>query len=151
VLLRTDNSTVSWLRNLKNATGQTARWLEELGTYDLTVVHRPGQKHVNTDALSWIPCNSCQNQQRQSETTEEDGKAQVMDECKQNQIRAITKNRQKNGNIHIMKEKIYLLEDWNPQTIRRLQLEDHEISDIFIGFEGKSIQNGKIFQTNQPL
>jgi hypothetical protein len=56
VLLRTDNSAVSWMRNLK--TGQTARWLQELGTYDLTVVHRPGQKHVNADALSRIPCNS---------------------------------------------------------------------------------------------
>jgi hypothetical protein len=36
-----------------------------------------------------------------------------------------------------MKEKIYLMKDWDPQTIRRLQLEDQEISDIFIGFEDK--------------
>jgi hypothetical protein len=46
----------------------------------------------NADALSRIPCNSCQNQQRQSETTEEDGEVQVMDECKPNQIRAITRS-----------------------------------------------------------
>ena len=139
VLLRTDNSAVSRMRNLKNPTGQTARWLQELGTYELTVVHRPGQMHVNADALSRIPCNSCQNQQRQSEseTTEEDGEAQVMDECKPNQIRAITRSKQKNGNPYNMKEKIYLMEDWDPQTIRRLQLEDQEISDIFIGFEDK--------------
>jgi hypothetical protein len=44
---------------------------------------------------------------------------------------------QKNGNPYNMKEKIYLMEDWDPQTIRRLQLEDQEISDIFIGFEDK--------------
>jgi hypothetical protein len=29
------------------------------------------------------------------------------------------------------------MKDWDPQTIRRLQLEDQEISDIFIGFEDK--------------
>jgi hypothetical protein len=30
VLLRTDNAAVSWMRNLKNPTGQVARWLQEL-------------------------------------------------------------------------------------------------------------------------
>ena len=46
VLLRTDNSAVSWMRNLKKPTGQVARWLQEPGTYDLTVVHRPGKRHL---------------------------------------------------------------------------------------------------------
>jgi hypothetical protein len=36
VLLGTDNAAVSWMKNLKKPTGQTARWLPELGTYNLT-------------------------------------------------------------------------------------------------------------------
>lgn len=44
VLLRTDNAAVNCMRNLKNPTGQVARWLQEFGTYNLKVVHRPGNK-----------------------------------------------------------------------------------------------------------
>lgn len=55
VLLRTDNAAVSWVRSLKNPTGQTVRWLQEIETYDLTVTHRPGRSHQNADALSRNP------------------------------------------------------------------------------------------------
>jgi hypothetical protein len=41
-----------------------------------------------------------------------------MDECKPNQIRAITRSKQKNGNPYNMKEKIYLMEDWDPQRVK---------------------------------
>ncbi|CAG2230291.1 unnamed protein product [Mytilus edulis] len=34
VLLRTDNAAVSWLQSLKDPTGQVARWLQTLGTYN---------------------------------------------------------------------------------------------------------------------
>jgi hypothetical protein len=43
VLLGTDNAAVSWMKNLKKPTGQTARWLQELGTYNLTVTHVRGR------------------------------------------------------------------------------------------------------------
>ena len=59
VLLQTDNAAVSWMQSLKRPTGQVARWLQELGTYDLTVVHRPGKKHVNADGLSRMPHKAC--------------------------------------------------------------------------------------------
>ena len=68
VLLRTDNAAVSWVRNLKKPTGQVARWLQELGTYDLTVVHRPGKRHVNADALSRMPCKASKLQQDAAST-----------------------------------------------------------------------------------
>ena len=61
--LRTDNAAVSWLRNLKNPTGQVARWLEILGTYNLIVSHRSGTKHSNADALSRAPCKACKRQE----------------------------------------------------------------------------------------
>ena len=68
VLLRTDNAAVSWVRNLKKPTSQVARWLQELGTYDLTVVHRPGKVHVNAVALSRMPCKACKRQQNAAST-----------------------------------------------------------------------------------
>ncbi len=59
ILLRTDNAAVSWMRNLNNPTGQVARWLEELGSCDLTVTHRLGLTHRNADALSRSPRSKC--------------------------------------------------------------------------------------------
>ena len=41
--------------NFKEPQGQIARWLEELGQYDMLIQHRPGKKHLNADALSRIP------------------------------------------------------------------------------------------------
>ena len=62
VKLRTDNSAVSWIRTLKNPTGQVFRWLQYIETYDISVTHRPGRSHGNSDALS--PCKVCQRQDR---------------------------------------------------------------------------------------
>ena len=64
ILLRTDNAAVSYMKNLKNPSGQVARWLQELGTYDMTVEHRPGTRHRNADALSRRPCAACQRMER---------------------------------------------------------------------------------------
>ena len=43
--------------SFKDLEGQMARWLEILGTYDFEVVHRPGTKHGNADALSRLTCS----------------------------------------------------------------------------------------------
>ena len=48
-----------WLRNFRETEGQMARWLERLQEYDFTVVHRPGRKHQNADALSRVTCHQC--------------------------------------------------------------------------------------------
>ena len=55
ILLRTDNSAVSWMKNLKNPTGQVARWLQELETYNLTVTHRPGRSTLMRTHCHVIP------------------------------------------------------------------------------------------------
>ena len=57
--LRTDHQSISWLQNFKEPQGQLARWLEQLQEYDFTIVHRPGKRHGNADALSrrtWSQC-----------------------------------------------------------------------------------------------
>ena len=57
--LRTDHSSLVWLRNFKEPEGQLARWLEKLQEYSFSVVHRQGTKHGNADALSRVPCRQC--------------------------------------------------------------------------------------------
>jgi transposase InsO family protein len=54
-LLRTDHNSLAWLTRFRNPEGQLARWLEELAQYDLVILHRPGARHINADALSRIP------------------------------------------------------------------------------------------------
>ena len=54
--LHTDHAALRWLLNFKCPDGQTARWLQELQQYNITVEHRRGFKHNNTDALSRRPC-----------------------------------------------------------------------------------------------
>uniref|UniRef100_A0A3B3SFD3 Gypsy retrotransposon integrase-like protein 1 n=1 Tax=Paramormyrops kingsleyae TaxID=1676925 RepID=A0A3B3SFD3_9TELE len=43
--------------SFKEPEGQVARWLEELQSYEFTVVHRAGVQHGNADALSQRPCS----------------------------------------------------------------------------------------------
>ena len=50
--VRTDHSSLRWLFNWKGVRGQIARWREVLSQYDFELVHRPGKKHQNADALS---------------------------------------------------------------------------------------------------
>ena len=53
--LRTDHNSLTWLLRFKYIEGQLARWLEELSQFDMTVQHRPGNRHGNADGLSRIP------------------------------------------------------------------------------------------------
>ena len=61
--VRTDHASLVWLLNFKHPEGQLAWWLEELGQYDMTILHRPGRLHQNADALSrimgiWLHCHA---------------------------------------------------------------------------------------------
>ena len=57
--LRIDHGALAWLQNFRNPEGQLARWLEKLQEYQFTIIHRPGRKHSNADALSRLPCRQC--------------------------------------------------------------------------------------------
>ena len=55
-LVRTDHGALQWLLNFRNPEGELARWLEELGTYDMDIQHRSGRQHGNADAPEgWGP------------------------------------------------------------------------------------------------
>lgn len=56
-LVRTDHQPLKWLFGLKEPTGQVARWIELLQSYDFLIEYRPGHKNGNADGLSRAPCH----------------------------------------------------------------------------------------------
>ena len=141
VLLRTDNAAVSWVRNLKNPTGQMARWLQEIETFNLTVTHRPGRKHQNADALSRSPCKVCAKQEANQEGDDtEDSDSDVMipvpltKPTEDQSIRVTTRRHRDPVNLSNQE----ILEGWNPEDLKRLQMEDPSIGLLLINLtEGK--------------
>ena len=55
--VRTDHAALAWLRKTPDPIGQQARWLEIMEEFNFTVIHRPGVRHGNADALSRRPCS----------------------------------------------------------------------------------------------
>ena len=107
--LRSDHGSLTWLRNFKEPEGQLARWLEKLQEYDFTIVHRPGQRHSNADALSRIPCKQC-------------GREQIEQGGETAQINIIT------GNVHTLAGR-------SLQELRDLQLSDPYIGPVLKDLE----------------
>ena len=133
VLLRTDNAAVSWMRNLRNPTGQVARWLELLGTYDLEVTHRPGYKHRNADALSRSPCKPCMRQERSQEEDQDADGEQTPDAETVTTVtipsRAVTRSGQGNTK-QPFKNQMEVIDGWDSESIRAKQLSDKNIGPI---------------------
>lgn len=48
-----------WLWKTLELIRQQGRWLERLAEFDFEIVHRPGRKHDNADALLRKPCRQC--------------------------------------------------------------------------------------------
>ena len=59
--VRSDYSSLKWIKNFKNPEGMIARWLSVLSTYDFTIEYRRGPFHTNADALSRKPHRTCKN------------------------------------------------------------------------------------------
>ena len=62
-VVRTDHNSLRWLFSFSYVEGQLARWQEELESYDMETVHRPGKLHTNADALpsvlKYVILHSC--------------------------------------------------------------------------------------------
>lgn len=129
VLLRTDNAAVNWMRNLKNPTGQVARWLQELGTYNQTVVHLPGTKHSNADALSRKPCSACKRQQTNDDNETENARAETNPDVELGHVCVITRRQQRTCGPATSSNTV-TLPGWEPAQFRQLQLQDKDIPPI---------------------
>ena len=57
--IRTDHNALTWLQRFKEPERQMARWLQRLQEYQFDILHRPGKKHSNADALSRVLCRQC--------------------------------------------------------------------------------------------
>ena len=135
ILVRTDNSAVSWIRTLKVPTGQVARWLQELNTYNIEVVHRSGRSHRNADALSRMPCKSCKHQQGLQEKFEmEDGNQE--ESIPQEGVRAMTRSEAKNKQNAELTENQIELDGWDPTEISTKQDADPYIGSIKMAVQG---------------
>jgi len=56
IIVRTDHAALTYLMKMPEPIGQQGRWLDLLGEYDITIQHRPGRVHGNSDAMSRRPC-----------------------------------------------------------------------------------------------
>lgn len=144
VLLRTDNAAVSWMKNLKQPTGQVARWLETLGTYNLTVKHRPGLQHRNADALSRAPCTRCSKQQNTSENVDavisEDLDFPTPEPSSNlslaSNVRAVTRNQ--SSKFSLFKQSLFGIKNWSIQEIQQQQRSDQSLEPIITQLEKSS-------------
>ena len=55
IVIRTDHSSLQWLRKTPEPMAQQARWLNFVEQFNYVIEHRPGAKHGNADGLSRIP------------------------------------------------------------------------------------------------
>ncbi len=53
--LRTDHKPFEWLATVSDAHGRRARWINMLQDFSFKILHRPGLRHTNVDALSRNP------------------------------------------------------------------------------------------------
>ncbi len=54
-ILRTDHKPLEWLATVSDAYGRRGRWIDMLQDFNFKILHRPGMKHTNVDALSRNP------------------------------------------------------------------------------------------------
>ena len=131
VLLRTDNAAISWMKNLKNPTGQTARWLQEIETYNLTVTHRVGTKHLNADALNRRLGRSCERQEQRNLLSDSDEDTnEVTPEIS---VRAVTRSEAAKDTIS--PESGIVLHGWQLESVRQAQLDDKDIALLLVAKE----------------
>ncbi len=51
-ILRTDHKPLEWLATISDAHGRRGKWVGMLQDFSFKIVHRPGLRHTNVDALS---------------------------------------------------------------------------------------------------
>jgi len=57
-IIRTDHKSLEWLATISDAHGRRGRWVSMLQDFNFKIVHRPGLRHTNVDALSRYPVGS---------------------------------------------------------------------------------------------
>jgi hypothetical protein len=74
--LRTDHKPLEWLATVSNANGRRGRWIDMLEDFSFKILHRPGLKHGNVDALSRNPVGHAADDDDFSEEIQDDSNIQ---------------------------------------------------------------------------
>jgi hypothetical protein len=114
-LVRTDHCALQWLCKPPEPTGQQGRWLKILKEFPFSVVHQPGRKHLNTDALSRVPCKQCGMHDNESSVVQ----------CR----KTTTESMHREQNV-----------DWIPETSHKLQAEDPELYYVYLAMKTNAAQ-----------
>jgi len=54
-ILRTNHKPLEWLATVSDAHGRRGRWVDMLQDFNFKIIHRPGLRHTNVDALNRNP------------------------------------------------------------------------------------------------
>ncbi len=76
-VVRTDHKPLEWLATVSNAHGRRGRWIDLLQDFIFRIVHRPGVRHTNVDALSRNPVGMAVEDDDFCEVVQDSGGAQT--------------------------------------------------------------------------
>ncbi len=80
-ILRTDHKPLEWLATVSDAHGRRGRWVDMLQNFSFKIVHRPGLKHTNVDALSRNPVGPATNDDGINEEIQDIANTRADEEC----------------------------------------------------------------------
>jgi putative transposase len=69
-VLRTDHKPLEWLATVSDAHGRRGHWVGLLQDFSFKIMHRPGLKHANVDALSRNPVKMMTTLVKESKTSQ---------------------------------------------------------------------------------
>jgi hypothetical protein len=76
-VLHIDHKPLEWLATVSDAHGRQGRWIDMLQDFSFKIVHRPGLKHTNVDALSRNPVGPAMEDDDFCEEIQDIGNAQT--------------------------------------------------------------------------
>ena len=115
--VRSDHAALQWLRRIPEPMGQQARWIGLLEEFDFDVIHRPGNRHGNADAMSRRPCS------RQRCCRKEDLTPNTDAEQYPRRVRAVTEASEE---FRVDERPI-----WDSASLSKDQLQDPDIGPIY--------------------
>jgi len=76
-ILHTDHKPLDWLATVSDAHGRRGRWIDMLQDFNFKIVHRPGLRHTNVNALSRNPIGPAMDDDDFCEEIQDIGNAQT--------------------------------------------------------------------------
>lgn len=130
-LIRCDHQPLKWIFNLRDPSGQVARWLEQLASYDFEIEYRSGKQHGNADGMSRCVCDpkSCDCPEVVSLQCGPCSKCERSTSLMSGMVSTVT-TRQKQATDEVIQDHTQTL--YNRQELQQLQEQDPDISPVLL-------------------